>query len=97
MQPPKEEYEEMKSSYCTVIENMNKEKAFCLRNTKRPRRNQTERYISTQMAQEGGDSWGQKRGQRTGWLDELNKQVSELSQLCKEAQAELEDVKEGSL
>ena len=28
IQPPREEYEEMKSSYCTVIENMNKEKAF---------------------------------------------------------------------
>lgn len=36
--PSSEVCEEMRNSYCSVIENMNKEKAFCLRNTSRPKK-----------------------------------------------------------
>nr|XP_042089825.1 ankycorbin isoform X1 [Ovis aries] len=93
MQPPKEEYEEMKSSYCTVIENMNKEKAFLFEKYQEAQEEITKLKdtLKNQMAQEAGDEAEDMKEAMNRMIDELNKQVSELSQLYKEAQAELED------
>uniref|UniRef100_A0A452FJB4 Retinoic acid induced 14 n=1 Tax=Capra hircus TaxID=9925 RepID=A0A452FJB4_CAPHI len=93
MQPPKEEYEEMKSSYCTVIENMNKEKAFLFEKYQEAQEEITKLKdtLKNQMTQEAGDEAEDMKEAMNRMIDELNKQVSELSQLYKEAQAELED------
>nr|KAF6355854.1 retinoic acid induced 14 [Myotis myotis] len=92
-QPPAEEYEAMKSSYCSVIENMNKEKAFLLEKYQEAQEEilQLKDTLKSQVAQEPGDDAGDMKEAMHRMIDELNKQVSELSQLYKEAQAELED------
>ncbi|XP_023610736.1 ankycorbin isoform X2 [Myotis lucifugus] len=91
--PPAEEYEAMKSSYCSVIENMNKEKAFLLEKYQEAQEEivQLKDTLKSQVAQEPGDDAGDMKEAMHRMIDELNKQVSELSQLYKEAQAELED------
>uniref|UniRef100_A0AAA9RYD3 Retinoic acid induced 14 n=1 Tax=Bos taurus TaxID=9913 RepID=A0AAA9RYD3_BOVIN len=93
IQPPREEYEEMKSSYCTVIENMNKEKAFLFEKYQEAQEEITKLKdtLKNQMTQEAGDEAEDMKEAMNRMIDELNKQVSELSQLYKEAQAELED------
>ncbi|XP_024610434.1 ankycorbin isoform X6 [Neophocaena asiaeorientalis asiaeorientalis] len=93
MKPPGEEYEEMKSSYCSVIENMNKEKAFLFEKYQEAQEEimKLKDTLKTQMTQEAGDEAGDMKEAMNRMIDELNKQVSELSQLYKEAQAELED------
>ncbi|XP_040118239.1 ankycorbin isoform X5 [Oryx dammah] len=93
LQPPREEYEEMKSSYCTVIENMNKEKAFLFEKYQEAQEEITKLKdtLKNQMTQEAGDEAEDMKETMNRMIDELNKQVSELSQLYKEAQAELED------
>ncbi|XP_059948769.1 ankycorbin isoform X2 [Mesoplodon densirostris] len=93
MKPPGEEYEEMKSSYCSVIENMNKEKAFLFEKYQEAQEEimKLKDTLKNQMTQEAGDEAGDMKEAMNRMIDELNKQVSELSQLYKEAQAELED------
>ncbi|XP_039698635.1 ankycorbin isoform X4 [Pteropus medius] len=93
IKPPVEEYEEMKSSYCSVIENMNKEKAFLFEKYQEAQEEITKLKdtLKSQMTQEAGDEAGDMKEAMNRMIDELNKQVSELSQLYKEAQAELED------
>ncbi|KAK2509667.1 hypothetical protein MC885_000661, partial [Smutsia gigantea] len=93
IQPPVEEYKEMKSSYCSVIENMNKEKAFLLEKYEEAQEEikKLKDSLKSQMTQEAGDEAGDMKEAMNRMIDELNKQVSELSQLYKEAQAELED------
>ncbi|XP_069912733.1 ankycorbin isoform X5 [Oryctolagus cuniculus] len=91
--PPGEEYEEMKRSYCSVIENMNKEKAFLFEKYQEAQEEITKLKdtLQSQMTQEASDEAEDMREAMNRMIDELNKQVSELSQLYKEAQAELED------
>ncbi|XP_036701661.1 ankycorbin isoform X6 [Balaenoptera musculus] len=93
IKPPGEEYEEMKSSYCSVIENMNKEKAFLFEKYQEAQEEimKLKDTLKNQMTQEAGDGAGDMKEAMNRMIDELNKQVSELSQLYKEAQAELED------
>lgn len=92
-QPPVEEYEAMKNSYCSVIENMNQEKAFLLEKYEEAQEEilQLKDTLKSQGTQEPGDDAGDMKEAMHRMIDELNKQVSELSQLYKEAQAELED------
>ncbi|XP_012662555.1 ankycorbin isoform X1 [Otolemur garnettii] len=91
--PPAEEYEEMKSSYCSVIENMNKEKAFLFEKYQEAQEEimKLKDTLKSQVTQEASDEAGDMKEAMNRMIDELNKQVSELSQLYKEAQAELED------
>lgn len=93
IKPPVEEYEEMKSSYCSVIDNMNKEKAFLFGKYQEAQEEvmRLKDTLKSQMTQEAGDEAGDMKEAMNRMIDELNKQVSELSQLYKEAQAELED------
>ncbi|XP_067586596.1 ankycorbin isoform X4 [Pseudorca crassidens] len=93
MKLPGEQYEEMKSSYCSVIENMNKEKAFLFEKYQEAQEEimKLKDTLKNQMTQEAGDEAGDMKEAMNRMIDELNKQVSELSQLYKEAQAELED------
>ncbi|XP_006761831.1 PREDICTED: ankycorbin isoform X2 [Myotis davidii] len=92
-QPAAEEYEAMKSSYCSVLENMNREKAFLLEKYQEAQEEilQLKDTLKGQAAQEPGDDAGDMKETMHRMIDELNKQVSELSQLYKQAQAELED------
>ncbi|XP_042546451.1 ankycorbin isoform X1 [Dipodomys spectabilis] len=93
MKPPAEEYEEMKSSYCSVIENMNKEKAFLFEKYQEAQEEikKLKDTLQSHVTQEASDEAGDMKEAMNRMIDELNKQVSELSQLYKEAQAELED------
>ncbi|KAM5264284.1 ankycorbin isoform 3-T3 [Ctenodactylus gundi] len=93
IKPPVEEYEEMKSSYCSVIENLNKEKAFLYEKYEEAQEEimKLKDTLKNQMTQEASDEAGDMKEAMNRMIDELNKQVSELSQLYKEAQAELED------
>ncbi|XP_045854694.1 ankycorbin isoform X3 [Meles meles] len=93
IKPPIEEYEEMKSSYCSVIENMNKEKAFLFEKYQEAQEEimKLKDALKSQVTQEASDEAGDMKEAMNRMIDELNKQVSELSQLYKEAQAELED------
>ncbi|XP_063580154.1 ankycorbin isoform X4 [Pongo abelii] len=93
IKPPVEEYEEMKSSYCSVIENMNKEKAFLFERYQEAQEEimKLKDTLKSQMTQEASDEAEDMKEAMNRMIDELNKQVSELSQLYKEAQAELED------
>uniref|UniRef100_A0A8C5KYI7 Retinoic acid induced 14 n=1 Tax=Jaculus jaculus TaxID=51337 RepID=A0A8C5KYI7_JACJA len=91
--PATEEYEEMKSSYCSVIENMNKEKAFLLERYQEAQEEITKLKdtLRSQATAESPDDTEDMKEALNRMVDELNRQVSELSQLYKEAQAELED------
>ncbi|KAG8512661.1 Ankycorbin, partial [Galemys pyrenaicus] len=91
--PSVEEYEEMKHSYCSVIENMNKEKAFLFEKYQEAQDEimKLKETLKSQVPPEAGDDAGDMKEAMNRMIDELNKQVSELSQLYKEAQAELED------
>lgn len=91
--PPAEECEERRSSYCSVIENMNKEKAFLFEKYQQAQEEimKLKDTLKSQTAQEAPDDTGDMKETMNRMIDELNKQVSELSQLYKEAQAELED------
>lgn len=91
--PAEEECEEIKSSYCSVIENMNKEKAFLFEKYQQAQEEimKLKDTLKSQMLQEAPDDAGDMKEAMNRMIDELNKQVSELSQLYKEAQAELED------
>ncbi|XP_021527546.2 ankycorbin isoform X3 [Aotus nancymaae] len=93
IKPPVKEYEEMKSSYSSVIENMNKEKAFLFEKYQQAQEEimKLKDTLKSQMTQEASDEAEEMKEAMHRMIDELNKQVSELSQLYKEAQAELED------
>ncbi|NXK39484.1 RAI14 protein, partial [Piprites chloris] len=88
-----EECEEMKNSYCSVIDNINQEKALLI---ERYREGQEEikrlqDKLTNQTQLESSAEAGEMKDVRHRMVDELNRQLSELSQLYKEAQAELED------
>uniref|UniRef100_A0A8C6MQ60 Retinoic acid induced 14 n=1 Tax=Mus spicilegus TaxID=10103 RepID=A0A8C6MQ60_MUSSI len=91
--PPAEACEELRTSYCSVIENMNKEKAFLFEKYQQAQEEimKLKDTLKSQMPQEAPDDSGDMKEAMNRMIDELNKQVSELSQLYREAQAELED------
>ncbi|NWS10958.1 RAI14 protein, partial [Pachyramphus minor] len=88
-----EECEEMKNSYCSVIDNINQEKALLI---ERYREGQEEikrlqDKLTNQTQLEPSAEAGEMKDVMHRMVDELNRQLSELSQLYKEAQTELED------
>lgn len=91
--PSAEVCEEMRNSYCSVIENMNKEKAFLFEKYQQAQEEimKLKDTLKSQTPQEAPDDSGDMKEAMNRMVDELNKQVSELSQLYREAQAELED------
>ncbi|XP_008628819.1 PREDICTED: ankycorbin isoform X2 [Corvus brachyrhynchos] len=88
-----EECEEMKNSYCSVIENINQEKALLIERYKEGQEEikRLQDKLTNQMHLESSAEAGERKGVMHRRIDELNKQLSELSQLYKEAQTELED------
>ncbi|OXB66713.1 hypothetical protein ASZ78_013104 [Callipepla squamata] len=88
-----EECEEIKNSYCSVIDNINQEKALLI---ERYREGQEEikrlqDKLTNQTHLESSAESGEMKDAMHRMIEELNRQLSELSQLYKEAQAELED------
>ncbi|CAI5787702.1 ankycorbin isoform X2 [Podarcis lilfordi] len=90
-----EECEEMRSSYCLVIENINQEKALLIERYKEGQEEirKLQEKLRCQMESGDGEEAEEVRDAKNQMITELNRQVSKLSQLYKEAQAELEDCK----
>ncbi|XP_032941708.1 ankycorbin isoform X2 [Catharus ustulatus] len=88
-----EECEEMKNSYCSVIDNINQEKALLIERYKEGQEEikRLQDKLANQMQLESGAEAGERKDVMHRTIDELNRQLSELSQLYKEAQTELED------
>ncbi|XP_042307687.1 ankycorbin isoform X4 [Sceloporus undulatus] len=93
-----EECEEMKSSYCLVIENINQEKALLIERYKEGQEEikRLQDKLKSQMESGQSEEDVEVRDAKNRMINELNKQVSELSQLYKEAQIELEDYRKKS-
>lgn len=98
-QPPQGEEEEeedeaRRNPRGSAVENLQKEKAFLLERYQEAQEEISrlrEALHSQGTPTEPGDEAGDMKEAMHRMIDELNKQVSELSQLYKEAQAELED------
>ncbi|XP_007432515.1 ankycorbin isoform X2 [Python bivittatus] len=88
-----EECEEMKNSYCSVIENINQEKALLIEKYKEGQEEikKLQDRLKTEMESGHSDEAEEVKDAKNQMINELNRQVSELSQMYKEAQAELED------
>ncbi|NWZ03063.1 RAI14 protein, partial [Loxia curvirostra] len=88
-----EECEEMKNSYRSVIENINQEKALLIERYKEGQEEikRLQDKLTNQMQLESSAEAGERKDVMHRTIDELNRQLSELSQLYKEAQTELED------
>ncbi|NXK96244.1 RAI14 protein, partial [Formicarius rufipectus] len=88
-----EECEEMKNSYCSVIDNINQEKALLIERYKEGQEEikRLQDKLTNQTQLESSAEAGEMTDVMHRMVDELNRQLSELSQLYKEAQAELED------
>ncbi|NXP16583.1 RAI14 protein, partial [Scytalopus superciliaris] len=88
-----EECEEMKNSYCSVIDNINQEKALLIERYKEGQEEikRLQDKLTNQTQSESSAEAGEMKDVMHRMVDELNRQLSELSQLYKEAQAELED------
>ncbi|KAJ7396999.1 hypothetical protein BTVI_139429 [Pitangus sulphuratus] len=88
-----EECEEMKNSYCSVIENINQEKALLIERYKEGQEEikRLQDKLTKQTQLESSAEAGGMKDVMHRMVDELNRQLSELSQLYKEAQTELED------
>ncbi|XP_054842529.1 ankycorbin isoform X2 [Eublepharis macularius] len=94
-----EQCEEMKNSYCLVIENINQEKALLI---ERYREGQEEikrlqDKLKSQMESGCHEEVEEMREAKNSLINELKSQVDELSLLYKEAQAELEDFRKRSV
>ncbi|NXI49919.1 RAI14 protein, partial [Chloroceryle aenea] len=87
-----EECEEMKNSYCSVIDNINQEKALLIERYKEGQEEikRLQEKLTSQTQLESSAEAGEKKDAMHRMIDELNRQLSELSQLYKEAQTELE-------
>uniref|UniRef100_A0A8C6JTB9 Uncharacterized protein n=1 Tax=Melopsittacus undulatus TaxID=13146 RepID=A0A8C6JTB9_MELUD len=87
-----EECEEMKMSYCSVIDNINQEKALLIERYKEGQEEikRLQDKLKNQTQLESSAEAGEMKDVRHKMIDELNRQLSELSQLYKEAQTELE-------
>ncbi|KAH0627874.1 hypothetical protein JD844_008417 [Phrynosoma platyrhinos] len=93
-----EECEEMKSSYCLVIENINQEKALLIERYKEGQEEikRLQDKLKSQMDSGQSEEDEEVRDAKNRMINELNKQISELSRLYKEAQTELEEYREKS-
>lgn len=91
--PPAEEDEETKRAYRAAIESVDREKALLFEKYQEAQEEiaRLKETLASQGPPEAGDEAGDMKEAMSRMIDELNKQVSELSQLYKEAQAELED------
>ncbi|XP_044877634.1 ankycorbin isoform X3 [Mauremys mutica] len=87
-----EECEEMKNSYCLIIENINQEKALLIERYKEGQE-EIKRLQDklNQLQLESSEEPREMKEARNRMIDDLHRQVSELSRLYKEAQTELED------
>ncbi|NXD74706.1 RAI14 protein, partial [Eolophus roseicapillus] len=87
-----EECEEMKMSYCSVIDNINQEKALLIERYKEGQEEikRLQDKLKNQTQLESSAEAGEMKDVMHRMIDELNRQLSELSQLYKEAQTELE-------
>ncbi|NWS40253.1 RAI14 protein, partial [Probosciger aterrimus] len=87
-----EECEEMKMSYCSVIDNINQEKALLIERYKEGQEEikRLQDKLKNQTPLESSAEAGEMKDMMHRMIDELNRQLSELSQLYKEAQTELE-------
>ncbi|XP_057287111.1 ankycorbin isoform X2 [Pezoporus wallicus] len=87
-----EECEEMKMSYCSVIENINQEKALLIERYKEGQEEikRLQDKLKNQTQLESSAEAGEMKDVMHRMIEELNRQLSELSQLYKEAQIELE-------
>lgn len=90
-----EECEEMRNSYCSVIENINQEKALLIERYKEGQEEikKLQDKLKSQMESGYSEEAEEARDAKARMINELNRQVNELSQLYKEAQEELEDCK----
>ncbi|XP_030825384.1 ankycorbin isoform X2 [Geospiza fortis] len=88
-----EECEEMKNSYCSVIDNINQEKALLIERYKEGQEEikRLQDKLTNQMQLESSPEAGERKDVMHRTIDDLNRQLSELSQLYKDAQTELED------
>ncbi|NXT47419.1 RAI14 protein, partial [Pluvianellus socialis] len=88
-----EECEEMKNSYCSVIDNINQEKALLIERYKEGQEEikRLQDKLTNQAQLESGAEAGEMKAGMHRMIDDLNRQLNELSQLYKEAQTELED------
>ncbi|NXF40700.1 RAI14 protein, partial [Nyctibius bracteatus] len=88
-----EECEEMKNSYCSVIDNINQEKALLIERYKEGQEEikRLQDKLTNQTQLESSPEAGEMKDAMHRMIDELKRQLSELSQLYKEAQMELED------
>ncbi|XP_075596858.1 ankycorbin isoform X2 [Balearica regulorum gibbericeps] len=94
-----EECEEMKNSYCSVIDNINQEKALLIERYKEGQEEikRLQDKLTNQTQLESSAETGEMKDAMHRVIDELNRQLRELSQLYKEAQTELEDYKRKTL
>ncbi|XP_009877178.1 PREDICTED: ankycorbin, partial [Apaloderma vittatum] len=88
-----EECEEMKNSYCSVIDNINQEKALLIERYKEGQEEikRLQEKLANQTQLQSSTEAGEMKDEMHRMIDDLNRQLSELSRLYKEAQAELED------
>ncbi|XP_074877831.1 ankycorbin isoform X1 [Buteo buteo] len=88
-----EECEEIKNSYCSVIDNINQEKALLIERYKEGQEEikRLQDKLTSQTHLESSAEAGEVKDAMHKMIDELNRQLSELSQSYKEAQTELED------
>lgn len=88
-----EECEEMKNSYCSVIDDINQEKALLIERYKEGQEEikRLQDKLTNQTQLESSTEAGEMKDGMHRMIDELNRQLSELSQSYKEAQTELED------
>uniref|UniRef100_A0A8C8BST1 Retinoic acid induced 14 n=1 Tax=Otus sunia TaxID=257818 RepID=A0A8C8BST1_9STRI len=88
-----EECEEMKNSYCSVIDNINQEKALLIERYKEGQEEikRLQDKLTNQTQLESSAEGGEMKDAMHKMVDEHNRQLSELSQLYKEAQTELEE------
>ncbi|NXN67523.1 RAI14 protein, partial [Himantopus himantopus] len=88
-----EECEEMKNSYCSVIDNINQEKALLIERYKEGQEEikRLQDKLTNQTQLESSAEAGEMKDGMHRMIDELNRQLSDLSQSYKEAQTELED------
>ncbi|XP_062455437.1 ankycorbin isoform X2 [Rhea pennata] len=88
-----EEREEIKNTYCSVIDNINQEKALLIERYKEGQEEikRLQDKLTNQTQLESSAEAGERQEAMSRMIDELNRQLSELSQLYKEAQTELED------
>uniref|UniRef100_A0A8C8RMT2 Retinoic acid induced 14 n=1 Tax=Pelusios castaneus TaxID=367368 RepID=A0A8C8RMT2_9SAUR len=87
------ECEEIKNSYCSIIENINQEKALLIERYKEGQEEikRLQDRLKDQVQLESSDEPREMAEAMNRMIDDLHRQVNELSQLYQEAQTELED------